>query len=126
MRVKSNLDSGIPQAIQRMAIAALEGPQDCIEEHNAIYQRRRDRLVEALRELGLRVRTPKASLYVWARVPEGITSASFAARLLDEAASSSRRASATAPPARATSASRSPSRTTAWKKPSTASPSWQR
>ena len=67
MRVKSNLDSGIPQAIQRMAIAALEGPQDCIDEHNAIYQRRRDRLVEALQGMGLQVQPPKASLYVWAQ-----------------------------------------------------------
>lgn len=83
-RVKSNLDSGIPQAIQRMAIAALDGPQDCIAEHNAVYQRRRDRLVEALRSLGLRVRLPQASLYVWARVPQGFTSASFAERLLDD------------------------------------------
>ena len=83
-RVKSNLDSGIPQAIQRMAIAALEGPQDCIDEHNAVYQRRRDRLVEALRSIGLRVRPPQASLYVWARVPAGFTSASFAERLLDD------------------------------------------
>ncbi len=85
-RVKSNLDSGIPQAIQRMAIAALEGPQDVIEEHNAVYQRRRDRLVDALRRLGLRVRTPHASLYVWARVPPEFTSASFAERLLDDLA----------------------------------------
>jgi LL-diaminopimelate aminotransferase len=84
-RVKSNLDSGIPQAIQRMAIAALEGPQDCIEEHNRVYQRRRDRLVAALRGLGLRVSPPKASLYVWARVPEGTTSVEFATRLLDDA-----------------------------------------
>jgi len=83
-RVKSNLDSGIPQAIQRMAIAALRGPQDCIAEHNAVYQRRRDKLVAALQSLGLRVRPPKASLYVWARVPPGFTSASFAERLLDE------------------------------------------
>jgi LL-diaminopimelate aminotransferase len=83
-RVKSNLDSGIPQAIQRMAIAALRGPQDCIAEHNAVYQRRRDRLVATLESLGLRVRPPKASLYVWARVPVGFTSASFAERLLDE------------------------------------------
>jgi LL-diaminopimelate aminotransferase len=83
-RVKSNLDSGIPQAIQRMAIAALHGPQDCIDEHNAVYERRRDRLVEALRSMGLRVRTPQASLYVWARVPPGFTSASFAERLLDD------------------------------------------
>ena len=85
MRLKSNLDSGIPQAIQRMAIEALEGPQDCIEEHNRIYERRRDRLVGALSKLGLRLRPPKASLYLWARVPEGTTSVQFAARLLDEA-----------------------------------------
>ena len=85
MRVKSNLDSGIPQAIQRMAIAALDGPQDCIREHNGIYERRRDRLVGALTKLGLRVRLPKASLYLWARVPEGMTSVQFASRLLDEA-----------------------------------------
>ncbi len=84
MRVKSNLDSGIPQAIQRMAIAAFEGPQDCIAEHNAVYQRRRDRLVEALARMGLGVRLPKASLYVWARLPEGHTSLEFASRLLDD------------------------------------------
>jgi len=84
MRVKSNLDSGIPQAIQRMAIAALEGPQDCIAEHNAIYQRRRDRLVAALAGMGLKVRPPKASLYLWARLPEGRTSLEFASRLLDD------------------------------------------
>ena len=85
MRVKSNLDSGIPQAIQQMAITALEGPQDVIAEHNGIYQRRRDRLVTALTKLGLRMRAPKASLYLWARVPEGTTSVQFATRLLDEA-----------------------------------------
>ena len=83
-RIKDNVDSGIPQAIQRMAITALEGPQDCVAEHNAIYQRRRDRLVEALRALGMRVEPPKASLYVWAHVPEGFTSREFAARLIDE------------------------------------------
>jgi len=85
MRVKSNLDSGIPQAIQQMAIAALDGPQDCIAENNAIYTRRRDRLAEALTGLGLRLRPPRASLYIWARVPEGMTSVDFATRLLDEA-----------------------------------------
>ena len=84
MRVKSNLDSGIPQAIQRMAIAALEGPQDCIAEQNAVYQRRRDRLVEALSKMGLRVRPPQASLYIWPRLPEGQTSIQFAGRLLDD------------------------------------------
>jgi len=83
-RVKSNLDSGIPNAIQRMAVAALEGPQDCIEEHNRVYQRRRDRLVEAVRAIGLRVTPPKASLYLWAGLPQGIGSIQFAERLLEE------------------------------------------
>jgi LL-diaminopimelate aminotransferase len=83
-RVKSNVDSGINQAIQKMAITAFEGPQECIEEHNAIYRRRRDLLVDALRSCGMRVQAPKASLYVWARVPDGFTSAEFAARVIDE------------------------------------------
>ncbi len=85
MRVKSNLDSGIPQAIQEMAIAALDGSQDCIAEHNKVYQRRRDRLCAVLQEMGLRVRPPKASLYIWARLPDGYKSGDFAARLLEEA-----------------------------------------
>ena len=82
--VKSNLDSGIPQAIQHMAIAAMRGPQDAVAEHNAIYQRRRDRMVEALRGIGLQVEPPMASLYIWARLPEGETSIDFAGRLLDD------------------------------------------
>ncbi|MBI4216553.1 MAG: LL-diaminopimelate aminotransferase [Chloroflexi bacterium] len=86
MRVKSNLDSGIPQALQQAAIAALEGPQDCIPEHNAIYQRRRDKVQAALAKLGLKVYPSKASLYVWARVPEGCTSAEFCAQLIEETA----------------------------------------
>ena len=84
MRVKSNIDSGIPQAVQRMAIEAVYGPQDCIDEHNAIYQRRRDRIVEVLRRIGLEVDTPLASLYVWAKLPAGVTSAEYAARLIED------------------------------------------
>jgi len=83
-RIKSNVDSGINQAVQRMAITALDGSQDCIEEHNAVYQHRRDVLVEALKACGLRVNQPKASLYVWAKVPSSFTSAEFAARLIDD------------------------------------------
>ena len=82
--IKSNMDSGIPQAIQYMAISALTGPQDVIEQHNAIYQRRRDVVIAALREIGIQAEVPKASLYVWAKVPEGYTSAAFAADLLDK------------------------------------------
>ncbi len=82
--VKSNLDSGIPQAIQYAAIEALEGPQDCVQENAAIYQQRRDRLVQGLARLGLRVQPPKASFYLWARVPEGYTSVEYATKLLDQ------------------------------------------
>ncbi|MEX2032087.1 MAG: LL-diaminopimelate aminotransferase [Dehalococcoidia bacterium] len=83
-RVKTNMDSGIPQAIQQMAITALDDPRDAITSHNEIYQRRRDRAVKVLRALGLRVEPPKASLYIWARLPEGErSSADFAARLID-------------------------------------------
>ena len=83
-QIKANLDSGIPQAIQEMSIAALTGPQDCIEDNRVIYQRRRDRVVRALRKLGLTVAVPAASLYIWARTPAGFTSADFAARLLED------------------------------------------
>jgi len=84
MRVKSNIDSGIPQAIQRMAIDAVYGPQDSIDEHNRIYEKRRNRMVEVLRKIGLEVDTPKASLYVWAKLPGGVTSADYAARLIED------------------------------------------
>ena len=84
MTLKSNIDSGIPQAIQLMAIEALRGPQNCIPEHNAIYQRRRDLVVDMLNKLGLETQTPKASLYVWAKIPPGYTSASFATDLLEQ------------------------------------------
>ena len=84
MRVKSNLDSGIPQAIQIAGIEALLASQECISENNAIYQRRRDKLVDALRGIGMEITPPRASLYVWARVPEGYSSAEFAAMLLEE------------------------------------------
>ena len=84
-RVKSNLDSGLPQAIQQMAITALGDPRDSITSHNAIYQRRRDRAVEVLQELGLRVELPKASLYVWAKLPANEpSSGEYAARLVNE------------------------------------------
>ncbi len=83
-RVKSNLDSGIPNAIQRMAITALEGPQESIQENNAVFQRRRDTLVDAVRSAGLEVIPPKASLYLWCRLPDGMGSIDFAARLLDD------------------------------------------
>jgi LL-diaminopimelate aminotransferase len=82
--VKSNLDSGIPQAIQYAAIEALSGSQDCISEHNAVYQRRRDLIVEVLDDIGLKARLTKAGLYIWAKVPKGYTSIEFANDLLEQ------------------------------------------
>ena len=84
MRVKSNLDSGIPQAIQQAAIKALTSPQDCIQEHNTIYQRRRDLIVDVLNDIGLEAKPPKASLYIWAKVPKGYTSVELTNSLLEE------------------------------------------
>jgi LL-diaminopimelate aminotransferase len=83
-RVKSNLDSGVPQAIQYAAIEALRGPQEHIAEHNAILQRRRDRLMQVLDEVGLKAKKPRATFYIWARVPDGYTSLDFTRKLLDE------------------------------------------
>ena len=84
LQMKSNLDSGIPQAIQYAAVEALRSSQISITERNAIFQRRRDRLVEAVNDIGLKARTPRAGFYVWARIPEGYTSVEFTEKLLDE------------------------------------------
>lgn len=83
--VKNNLDSGQFGAIQDAAIVALRSSQDCIDEMNAIYTRRRDAIVEALRAIGLECNSPQATIYVWAKVPDGYTSAEFAEKLLEQA-----------------------------------------
>lgn len=82
--VKSNLDSGIPQAIQYAAIEALTGPQDYIKQKNDTYQRRRDLVVDTLNSIGLQAKVPKASIYIWAKVPEGYTSLEFTNDLLNK------------------------------------------
>ena len=83
-RVKSNIDSGIPQAIQYAAIEALAGPQDSVREQSLIYQRRRDLVVDMLNDIGLETRRPKAGLYVWTKVPGNYTSLEFANELLEQ------------------------------------------
>jgi LL-diaminopimelate aminotransferase len=85
-RVKSNVDSGVPGIAQEAAITALTEDQRGIPERNKIYERRRDRLVPALYAAGIAAPMPKASLYIWARTPAGLSSGAFADRLLDEAA----------------------------------------
>ncbi len=82
-RVKTNVDSGVFDAVQHAAIAALSGPQDCVAAACRVYQERRDVLVDGLRSLGYAVEAPKATFYVWLPVEDSMA---FAARLLDEVA----------------------------------------
>jgi len=84
-RVKTNVDSGIFNAIQYAGIAALEGSQDCVKEMCDIYARRRDIVAKALNKMHLKFAKPKATIYVWVNVPDGFTSASFATHILEKA-----------------------------------------
>ncbi|TFH05433.1 MAG: LL-diaminopimelate aminotransferase, partial [Methanosarcina sp.] len=84
-KVKSNIDSGVFDAIQSAGIAALSSSQDCVTENNKIYQERRDALIEGLKAIGMEVKPPKATFYVWAPIPKGYTSIEFAKVLLEEA-----------------------------------------
>jgi LL-diaminopimelate aminotransferase len=84
--IKTNLDSGVFDAIQRAAIAALTGPQDHVDAMRGVYQKRRDVVVAGLADAGIEVEPPLGSIYVWVPVPRGRTSESFAADLLEEAA----------------------------------------
>jgi LL-diaminopimelate aminotransferase len=83
-RVKTNVDSGIFTPIQCAAVAALEGDQSWTAERNQVYQRRRDRVVDALHSAGIRANLPRASLYVWGSTPARSTSMEFCLRLLEE------------------------------------------
>jgi LL-diaminopimelate aminotransferase len=84
--LKTNLDSGIFNAVQRAAVAALTGPQDHVEQMRAIYQKRRDVVVSALQDVGISLEPPLGSIYVWVPVPPGKTSAEFTQELLEQAA----------------------------------------
>lgn len=83
-QVKSQIDSGAFDAVQLAGIAALTGDQSCLAASRAMYQERRDVLVEGLGKLGLAVESPKATFYVWCPCPAGINSAEFTKRLLNE------------------------------------------
>jgi LL-diaminopimelate aminotransferase len=85
-RLKTNVDSGLFEAVQLAGIAALEGPGQALAEMNAIYARRRNLVCGALAEIGVEVTPPKGTIYVWAPVPEGHTSTSFAELVLEQAA----------------------------------------
>jgi LL-diaminopimelate aminotransferase len=85
-RLKTNVDSGLFEAIQMAGVAALQGPSGPMERMNGTYTRRRDLVVSALREIGVDVNPPQGTIYVWAPVPESHTSTSFAELVLEEAA----------------------------------------
>lgn len=85
-RLKTNVDSGLFEATQLAAVAALDGPTAPLEEMNAIYARRRDLVVDTLRAIGVDVKSPKGTIYVWAPVPDGYSSTSFCEAVLEEAA----------------------------------------
>lgn len=84
-QLKTNVDSGLFEAIQLAAVEALTGPQDNVREMCALYQRRRDLVLGALAEIGIELDPPKGTIYIWAPVPEGQTSVSFAAEVLERA-----------------------------------------
>ena len=72
--IKSNVDSGVFQAVQIAGIKALRHDQACVGEMIQVYTRRRDLMVEGLRSAGFELDAPKASFYLWIKVPEGYTS----------------------------------------------------
>lgn len=82
--VKSNVDSGVFQAVQLAAVKALNLGPDDLEERRAVYQKRKDLVVAALKAMGCRVYPPKGAFYVWARVPRGYGSLEFTAELFDK------------------------------------------
>ena len=84
-KVKSNLDSGVFQAVQEAGITALQLDDQVTDGLRKIYQERRDVLIPGLKKLGLEVDPPPAAFYVWVTVPKGYTSTSFTAHLLEKA-----------------------------------------
>jgi LL-diaminopimelate aminotransferase len=81
--VKTNVDSGVFRAVQHAGVAALTGPQDIVKPALARYQARRDRLVSGLRAVGWKAPSPKATLYIWMPTPNGQSSVTFAADVLE-------------------------------------------
>ena len=84
-QIKSNIDSGAFNAVQRAGIAALEADQSCVSEMQKIYQDRRDALIGGLQQIGLHPEPPKATFYVWCPIPAAFKSKEFTALLLREA-----------------------------------------
>ncbi len=84
-RIKSNIDSGVFQAVQYAAIEALNNPEESVKKMKEIYKERRDIVVNGLNDMGWNLEMPKGSFYVWAPVPKGYTSSEFAELVLEKA-----------------------------------------
>ncbi|HHN64821.1 MAG TPA: LL-diaminopimelate aminotransferase [Nitrospirae bacterium] len=84
-KIKTNIDSGVFQAIQEAAIVALGSDESVLDRLRSVYQERRDVFVDGLQSIGLDVNRPEATFYVWAKVPGGFTSESFTVHLLEKA-----------------------------------------
>jgi LL-diaminopimelate aminotransferase len=84
-RLKTNIDSGIFRAIQDAAVEALTGDQEWLSERNDTYAHRRDIVLKTLPVAGMSADTPKSTIYIWAKIPSGFTSADFCNQLLDKA-----------------------------------------
>lgn len=84
-KIKSHSDRGMYYPLQVAATKALNGPIDFMEERNRIFQKRRDVVVQGLRDIGLEVESPKATFYVWSTIPKGYTSQEFCYKVLGEA-----------------------------------------
>jgi LL-diaminopimelate aminotransferase len=84
-KVKTNVDSGVFQAVQEAAIAALTGDAGVVDKLRAMYRERRDVLVDGLGRVGLPCEPPAGTFYVWVPVPRGLTAAGLATRCLTEA-----------------------------------------
>ncbi len=84
-KIKSNIDSGIFEPIQYAAIAALRGPKDHVYKMREVYKKRRDLIIKWLKKLGWEIKAPKATIYVWAKVPKGFSSMEFSELLLEKA-----------------------------------------
>jgi LL-diaminopimelate aminotransferase len=83
-RLKSNIDSGMFEAVQLAAVAALDHGDGAAREMSGVYARRRDLVCDALKQIGVDVTPPKGTIYIWAPVPEGHTSASYCELVLEE------------------------------------------
>jgi LL-diaminopimelate aminotransferase len=85
-KLKTNIDSGMFEAVQLAAVAAFQQAADFPREMSLVYERRRDMVVAALRDIGVDVTPPRGTIYIWAPVPEGHSSASYCELVLEEAA----------------------------------------